>query len=405
MSGEGNSVGKRRAHGEGGLFARNRGTAKERWVGRLTLEDGTRRDVYGRTQAEAKKKLDELKAQLAAGLAPTSERLTTGQFLTDWLQNTAKTSVRPGTFRGYETIVTNYLVPQLGRIPLVKLTPQDVQRFQNELLRRPRRDSRGTVSSGTVTNARRVLGRALEQATAWRMIPRNPVRVVDGPHVTRKEIMPLDPDQARELLAAIRGDRLEALYTVALALGLRRGEALGLKWSDVDLDDGLLHVRRSLQRAHGKLELLDVKTKKSRRTVSLPLFAIRALQKHRLRQEDERQAALDRWTETGLVFTSPFGAPLDPQIATRSFTRVLKRAGLPHQRFHDLRHACASLLLAQGLDLKVIQEILGHSTITITGNLYAHVMLGLKRHASAEMDALLGDAPAARASELVALTR
>jgi len=384
-------MGKRRAHGEGALFVRNKGTARERWVGRLALADGTRQDVYGKTQAEAKKKLDQLKTQRADGLAPTSDKLRVGQFLTDWLQNTVRTSVRPGTFRGYSTIVNSYLVPKLGGVALVKLTPQDIQRFQNDLLRTPRKDGRGTVSSGTVANARRVLGRALQQATAWRMIARNPVRLVDGPHVTRKEITPLDPDQARELLAYIKGDRLEALYTVALALGLRRGEALGLKWEDVDLDDGLLHVRRSLQRAEGKLQLLDVKTAKSRRTVSLPLFAIRALQKHRLRQEGERQAALDRWTETALVFTSPFGAPLDPQIASRSFARILERAGLPHQRFHDLRHACASLLLAQGLELKVIQEILGHSTITITGNLYAHVMMGLKRQASSEMEALFGD--------------
>src|SRR5579859_3796503 len=235
-------MGKRRAHGEGALFVRNKGTARERWVGRLALADGTRQDVYGKTQAEAKKKLDQLKTQRADGLAPTSDKLRVGQFLTDWLQNTVRTSVRPGTFRGYSTIVNSYLVPKLGGVALVKLTPQDIQRFQNDLLRTPRKDGRGTVSSGTVANARRVLGRALQQATAWRMIARNPVRLVDGPHVTRKEITPLDPDQARELLAAVRGDRLEALYTVALALGLRRGEALGLKWSDVELENGLLHV-------------------------------------------------------------------------------------------------------------------------------------------------------------------
>ncbi len=159
----------------------------------------------------------------------------------------------------------------------------------------------------------------------------------------------------------------------------------------VDLGDAKINVRRALQRTKNGLELLDVKTKKSRRIVSLPLFAIRTLLRHRHRQDEERKAAKKRWVETGLVFTSELGTPLDPQRATRSFARALKAAGLPHQRFHDLRHACGSLLLAQGLDLKVIQEVLGHSTITITANLYAHVAMGLKRQAAAQMDALLGD--------------
>lgn len=381
---------RRRAKGEGGLFLRTK-HGKEFWLGRLLLEDGTRREVRGATQTEAREKLDKLKKDLEAGLKPADDRLTTGAFLAEWLEETVRPSVRPSTFRGYQTIVTQYLIPRLGRTPLAKLSPQDVQRFQNELLRTKVRRGVGTISTGTVANARRVLGRALEQATRWRLIPRNPVRLVDGPHVTRKEITPLEPEQARQLLASVQGNRLEALFTVALALGLRRGEALGLKWEDVDLDDARINVRRALQRTKNGLELLDVKTKKSRRTVSLPLFAIRALQRHRQRQGEERDAASGLWVETGLVFTGEFGSPLDPQRATRSFARALKRAGLPHQRFHDLRHSCASLLLAQGLDLKVIQEVLGHSTITITANLYAHVLMGLKRQAAAQMDVLLGD--------------
>jgi integrase len=361
------------------------------WVGRLILPDGTRKDVYARTQTEALKRLNALKKSVEQGLKPTSDRQTVGAYLQDWLANTASTSVRPSTLRGYRTICYQYLLPRLGRIPLAKLSPQDVQRFQNELLRSKRADGRGHISSGTVTNARRVLGRALEQATRWRLIPQNPVRLVDGPHVTRQETTFLDPDEARDFLAAVRGDRLEALYTVALALGLRRGEALGLMWDDVDLVAGTLGVRRSVQRTREGVRLLELKTKRSRRTVSLPLVAIRALQKHRIRQQGEREGANGNWVEYGLVFCSPLGAPLDPQLATRAFTRALRKAKLPHMRFHDLRHSCASLLLAQGLDLKVIQEVLGHSTITITANLYTHVLMGLKRQAANHMDALLGD--------------
>ena len=188
----------------------------------------------------------------------------------------------------------------------------------------------------------------MDQAAHWGLIARNPVRLVDGPHVTRREIQPLDPDQARQLLAAIRGDRLAALYAVALALGLRRGEALGLKWDDVDFATSTLYVQRSLQRGDNGLELVDVKTRKSRRAIPLPLIALRSLQKHRQRQEFERQAATlaNLWTETGLVFTNVTGGLMDPETAAKSFQRVLKREGLPHQRFHDLRHACASLLLS-----------------------------------------------------------
>lgn len=215
---------------------------------------------------------------------------------------------------------------------------------------------------------------------------------MDGPHLTRREIQPLDTEQARRLLAAVRGERLEALFTVALALGLRRGEALGLKWDDIDFATSTLYVQRSLQRGDHGLELVDVKTKKSRRAIPLPLVAIRALQKHRHRQDLERETAsmAQLWVEHGLVFTNLTGGPLDPEGVVKSFQKVLKREGLPHQRFHDLRHACASMLLAQGLDLKVIQEILGHSTITITADLDAQVMMGAKRQAAAQMDAMLG---------------
>lgn len=382
---------KRRAHGDGGLFVRGKGTDRERWVGRLTLADGSRRDVYGNTQAEARKKLEEMKRTIALGLKPTSDRLSVAQFLTDWLENTARSSVRPSTFGSYEMLCRVHIMPRLGSIPLARLSPQDVQRFQNDMLLAPHHRAKGrAIASGTVLNARRVLGRALQQAAEWEMIPRNPVRQVHGPHVTRKEGRPLDAAQARGFMSLVAGDRLEALYTVALALGLRRGEALGLQWSDVDFDTAKLHVRRALVRVGSRVELQDVKTKQSRRTLSLPLFATRTLLKHRRRQQGEHEAAANLWVGGDYVFTTPFGEHLDPQGTTKLFQRKLEAAGLPHQRFHDLRHACASLLLLQGVDINVVKEILGHSTIVITANLYAHVLMGLKEQAAARMDALLG---------------
>jgi integrase len=388
-------MGKRRAQGDGGLFARNKGTKREMWIGRLVLQDGTRLEVSGKTQAVARQKLEAAKQAAAKGLPVKLDRQSTGEFLTRWLEDTAKPTLRPTTYRAYETRVRLYLVPRLGRVPLAQLGAEHVQTMQNDLLKtkvlQRNRAGSGFLSPATVLDTRRVLGKALNQAVRWGMIARNPVPLVDPPSVQRPETRPLDPDQARALLEALRGNRLEALYTVALALGLRKGEALGLKWDDIDLDGGTISVRRALYRAGGKLQLMDVKTKKSRRTIALPLVATRALQIHRKRQDRERENAANLWTDTGLVFTTAFGTPIEPRNVNRHFAGVLKAASLPHQRFHDLRHACASLLLAQGLDLKVVQEVLGHSSITITADLYAHVLMGLKRKAAAGMDAVFDD--------------
>jgi len=187
----------------------------------------------------------------------------------------------------------------------------------------------------------------------------------------------------------MRGHRLEALYTIAITVGLRQGEALGLRWQDVDLDAGSLRVRHSLQRIEGRLQLVEPKTERSRRTVSLPGVVVSALREHRVRQLQERLLAGSRWQESDYVFTSTIGTPLDGVTVTHRFQETLRRLGMPHQRFHDLRHACASLLLAQGVSPRVVMETLGHSQISVTMNVYAHVIPALQRDAADRMDALL----------------
>jgi integrase len=266
---------------------------------------------------------------------------------------------------------------------LTSLSPQHVQAFQNQLL------AAGNAPR-SVIKARLVLSSALDQAERWGFIPRNPVRLVDPPRVPHDDREPITPEQAHALLDAVQGHRLEALYTVALALGLRRSEALGLQWSDVDLDAGVLRVRRGLQRLKGGgLQFLELKTKKSRRDIAMPRVAVDALRAHTERQAFERRAAVEIWQEHDMVFASTIGTPLEPRNVNRHFASVLKRAGLPHLRFHDLRHACATLLLLQGVELKVVQEILGHASISTTGNIYAHVLQSLKHCAAASMDAAL----------------
>jgi len=216
-----------------------------------------------------------------------------------------------------------------------------------------------------VKNIRAVLRGALNQAVRWDLLGRNPASLVEPPRVERYEIKPLTPVEARAFLAAIRGDRLEALYSVALTMGLRQGEALGLRWSDVDLDIGSLRIEKQLQRIEGRLQLVELKTKLSRRALIMPSSIVASLREHRHRQLEERSAARDRWVESGLVFTTPGGEALEGSTVTRHFHDYLERAGLPQRRFHDLRHSCATLLLVQGVSPRVVMDVLGHSDIGI----------------------------------------
>lgn len=245
------------------------------------------------------------------------------------------------------------------------------------------------LSPRTVQYLHAILRRSLGLATKWGLVARNVALLVDSPRVKRSEIRPLTPEQARQFLQMAKGDRLGALYSVAIALGLRQGEALGLRWDDVDMQQGWVQVRMALQRVDGKLQLVEPKTEKSRRTIEMPDVVRDALREHRIRQLQERLLAGQTWQEHGLVFTTTIGTPLDARNVVRHFHGLLETAGLPRMRFHDLRHTAASLLLAQGLELRVVQEVLGHSQISLTANLYAHVMPVLMKEAAAKMDAVL----------------
>jgi integrase len=237
---------------------------------------------------------------------------------------------------------------------------------------------------------RDILRTALNDAAKWNLVARNVASLVDPPRVPEREVEGLSPQDAKKLLAAVKGDRLEALYSVALAVGLRQGEALGLRWDDVDLRAGTVSVRQALQRLHGSYEFVDPKTKRSRRTIVLPAFATAALKRHQKRQEAERKAGKEEWQEAGLVFTTADGRPLHYSTVTKAFQRLLRDAGLRRQRFHDLRHACASLLLAQGVQPRVAMELLGHSQLNTTMNIYSHVIQDAQRDAASRMNAALG---------------
>lgn len=372
----------RRANGEGTIFQRKDG----RWVGEafVLLPNGgrDRRTVYGKTRAEVHEKVTALVRQAQQGIVAPNTRLTVEQYLTSWLEDVARRTVRPRTYQNYELMVRLHIVPVIGRVRLNRLAAADVRRLLN-------RAADHDYSPSTVRHIHAVLRVALEQAVRDDLLPRNVARLVHGPKKRTAPIVPLDVDEARRLLDEAREDRLYALWAVALGVGLRKGEALGLGWHAVDLDDGLLRVERTLQRIDGSLRLDEPKTERSKRTVRLPAVCVAALRQHAERQAEERAAAR-YWVETALVFTTQLGAAIDPRNVNRWLAELCKRAGVRSIRPHDLRHTCASLLLAQGVRARVVMDILGHSQIAVTLDIYSHVLPALQDDAAERMDGALG---------------
>lgn len=347
-----------------------------------SLPDGTRKQVSGRNRDEVRRKLSDILHSLRHGTYADARGRTVGDFLDQWLVEVARPRVREWTFSGYEVHIWRHLKPTIGRIPLERLTPQHVQALLNQ---KPREG----LKPKTVRYLRGTLRTALNEAVRRGLIARNAAALVEGPRVERYAIKPFTPEEARQLLQAVRGDRLEALYSVALTMGLRQGKALGLTWQDVDLDLGYMRISKQLQRIHGSPELVEPKTERSRRTLAMPSMIADALRDHGARQELERRDAGQTWHDTGLVFTTPIGTPLDGTVVTKEFHRVLDRAGLTQRRFHDLRHSCATLLLVQGVSPRVVMDLLGHLQIGLTMNTYSHVVPDLRRDAARRMDELL----------------
>jgi integrase len=270
----------------------------------------------------------------------------------------------------------------LGSRPLDRIRPSDV-----EALIITKRAA--GLAPSTVRTIYTVLRGALDVAVRDGLLRRNPAAAIKRPTVERQDAAYLTADQGQRLLLAIQGDRLEALFSLMLATGLRRGEALALHWSDLDLDTELLRVRWTLTRTSKGLELGEPKTDKSRRTVPLPRSAVDTLRAHRIRQSEERVTAGAVWRDNGLVFTTEVGTPLEPRNVLRRFELLAQRAGLKGVHLHTLRHSAASFLLAAGTHTKVVQEHLGHSSYAITADIYSHVGPAQQREAADRLDAAL----------------
>ncbi|RZU51596.1 site-specific recombinase XerD [Krasilnikovia cinnamomea] len=375
-------TGKRRGHGEGSIYQLPDG----RWRGAVDLGwlNGKRRRKYvtRKTRADVAKALLELTALAEAGKLSTERVPTLAQWMEIYLAEVASAKVRPSTLHRYREEVEHHIGPLLGRIRLDKPTPAHITAFY--------RDRLTVLSAGSVRRLHANLRRALNIAVRWQVIHTNPVSLVDPPPVPHTEVKPYSLAEARAFLKAVQGLRLEARWVLAIALGLRQGEVLGLRWEDVNLDAGTLRVVAQLRRDAdtGHLERVETKTARSRRTLPLPESVRAALLRHRERQAAERLDA-DAWTDPALVFTTRAGTPIHPRNDYRSFRELIRQAGLRQVRIHDLRHTAASVLIAQGVPARVVMEILGHSQISVTLNTYGHVAPEVSREAADRVNAAL----------------
>jgi len=361
------------------------------WAGIVDLPPdpvtGKRRQkrVTAKTRRECEEKIRALLDQVDDGDAVGHEKLTLAEFAAQWLE-AVEPSLRPSTFRRYADMLRVHILPQLGKRQLVKLTPFDLQRFYANRL------AYG-LSPTSVHHLHVMLHRVLKQAERWGMVSRNVGSMVDAPRRTFPEITTWNLEQVNHFFAISDKHDFAALWRLALLTGMRRGELLGLKWEDLDLDRGTLAVRRTLSRGkEGRWELGQPKTAAGRRSIALPASCVTSLRKHRARQNEERLRLGELWEDHGFVFTNRTGNMLHANSLGAAFGKLTVATGLPVIRFHDLRHTSATLLLAQGVHPKIVQERLGHADITMTLNRYSHVTPDMQRVAADTLDAALSDA-------------
>jgi integrase len=372
---------RRRGHGDGSIYQRGDGL----YVAYARLENGQRRYVYSKTRVEVAQKLKKLQKDIDGRTVVTAKAETVRAFLQHWLSVRAgRKDIKPGTVASYR----NHLVcvfPHIGHVKLTKLTGDALQVMCNDLL--------GARKSSTVHAILTILNTAFNDAIRWQRLSHNPCKSVMLPQAEKHEVVPLTGEQALCLLNAARGHNLEGFLHLALATGLRKGELLGLKWSDIDMETRLLKVSRNAtylpdETGHYRMSEGTPKSRAGKRTIRLPQFAVNALSAHKLRQLEQRLQSGSAWTDTDLIFCNGRGAYYSLSALDAQFKKLVTVAGLPPMRIHDLRHSAATLLLKMGVPMKVIQEILGHSTYAVTANTYSHVLMEMQDEAASKMDGL-----------------
>jgi len=362
---------KRRPRGEGSIFQNGQGV----WTAQITLPDGKRKAKRSKVQREVRDWLQTQRQTVKDNVWVSDESATLGSFLDHYLSDVLKPTVRNSTFVSYERIIRMHVKLGLGDVRLTRVTPQLVQRLYTEKLE-------GGLSPRSVQYLHAILHKAFEQAVKWSLVPRNVTDLVDPPSVKRHSPVVWSLDQVKQFVEAAGSNYHYALYVLALSTGLRQGELLGLQIDDLDFVNGSLQVRQSLEvvRGSGELRLSPPKTERGRRRIQIPGPALDVLKAH----------VRGSKRVTGYVFLSRTGTPILPRNIVREFKALLQVAGVPEIRFHDLRHTCATLHLMAGTNPKIVQDILGHSTITLTLDTYSHVMPGVQEEAAAKFGKLLG---------------
>ena len=376
---------KKRANGEGNIRKRKDG----RWEGRYTAghDPVTGKQIFknvlGKTQTEVKEKLK--KALVEAGQVDftKSGQYTVATWMDNWFENVAKIKVRPSSHQTYKGYIDNHIKPNIGKIPLEKLTTMDLQKFYRKLLTKGRveriesKDQPKGLSAKTVRNINQVISSAMDLAVAQKIILTNPTNACELPKAEHKEMQTIPAEQLQAFLDEARATGVYEMYYIELATGLRRGELLGLKWTDIDWKNGIIKVRRQVARVDGQIVEAPLKTKNSYRAVSISPQAIEVLREQKRKTNDQ------------YVFPSPNGGPISPDSVNNMLKRVLERAGIPKVRFHDLRHTFATIALQNGVDIKTVSGMLGHFSAGFTLDTYAHVTTGAQKEAAQTLGNIL----------------
>jgi integrase len=390
---------RKRSHGEGGLRERAPGVWEIKFFLGRHPGTGHRQFRYMTVKGTKKEALDELaklRHQRSENALLEPQKLTVGAYLESWLAEHAVHRVSPKTFERYAEIVRLHLIPPLGSLPLSKLAPSNIQASQSHALtakrRRVLRDGRTkelpALSALTVKHIHRTLSQALKQAVRLRLIARNPAEDVDPPRAARRDMNILSHEQSAALIKIAEPTGLYLPVAIALTTGMRRGEILALRWREIDLDARTLSVTQTLEETKAALAFKAPKTERSRRTITLPPLTVTILRRHRAAQAAVRLKAGPAYTDRDLVCCSPVGEPLHPHLVSRAFADLAKRQGF-RVRFHDLRHTHISHLLAAGVHPKVASERAGHASISITLDVYSHLIPGMQEDAANRIDAAL----------------
>jgi integrase len=347
------------------------------------LLDGQRLSKSFDSQKEGLEWIRKTRGQIDDGMNYANTKITLADFLKEWLNNT-KASRQHSTWTKSEQICRSYIIPNLGQMKLQNLRPEHIQNLYSSL-----RDQE--VGDYTIIKVHTVLHGALQQATRTGMIGRNPASYAQPPKEPATEMAILNESQVSQLLVAANGHRWEALYHLAIVTGMREMELLGLKWTDLDFLHQTLIVERQLQRPDGgdAVKFSSPKTRYGKRAIALGGKTIEVLRAHLLRQQAEKTAACNKWVENGLIFTNSLGGPINARNLLRNFKQLLKAAGLPDIRFHDLRHTAASLMLNAGIPVIVVSRRLGHARASITLEIYGHLIPSMQMEAAEKIDDLV----------------